>query len=317
MEKKAECKVVQDLLFGYVDETLNVESKELVEKHLMECEKCKEYLNQIKEDINQNESSQKREIDYLKKVRIKSKLKSVIIAIVIIIFCVFAFYLNKFLKINSIMKNADKSLETQNFYCEKQEILSKGRVAVTKLYYRDSKYKKVSEMYSEDGVETRIITYGEKDSDEIIEINENERRVSIIKGDIEKIFNKEENIKWNRFQKSERNSIIANLGKTFMMSLETDTYDVGKEYYIMRNKYENTQRWEVWIDKETGLVIKEIERDAEKLFIPGTDIVNEINDRITTYSYDFNTVTEDDVKKPDYSNYNIENLSNNFSDYTD
>ena len=40
MEKKKECEIVQDLLLGYVDETLNKESIILVEKHINECESC-------------------------------------------------------------------------------------------------------------------------------------------------------------------------------------------------------------------------------------------------------------------------------------
>ena len=41
MEKKNECEIVQDLLLGYVDETLNNETKKFVEMHLNECKKCK------------------------------------------------------------------------------------------------------------------------------------------------------------------------------------------------------------------------------------------------------------------------------------
>ena len=47
MEKKTECEIVQDLLLGYVDETLNKESKKLVEKHLIECENCSERLKKV------------------------------------------------------------------------------------------------------------------------------------------------------------------------------------------------------------------------------------------------------------------------------
>ena len=67
MEKKTECEIVQDLLLGYVDETLNKESKKLVEKHLIECENCSERLKEIREDIKENQNNQKKEIDYLKK----------------------------------------------------------------------------------------------------------------------------------------------------------------------------------------------------------------------------------------------------------
>lgn len=60
MERKNECKVVQDLLLGYVDDTLNEVSKNLVERHLNECEECKGKLNTIKEDIQKLSSGKKK-----------------------------------------------------------------------------------------------------------------------------------------------------------------------------------------------------------------------------------------------------------------
>ena len=38
MDKK--CEIVQDLLFGYKDNTLHNESQKLVEEHLKTCENC-------------------------------------------------------------------------------------------------------------------------------------------------------------------------------------------------------------------------------------------------------------------------------------
>ena len=82
---KIECKIVEDLLFGYVDKTLNDESKKLVENHLKECIDCKEKLNEILEDNKLNEKMQQKEIDYLRKIRTKSRIKSILIAIGLII----------------------------------------------------------------------------------------------------------------------------------------------------------------------------------------------------------------------------------------
>ena len=98
-------------------------------------------------------------------------------------------------------------------------------------------------------------------------------------------------------------------GKAYIMSIDTDTYDVGKEYYILRNQFEQDQRWEVWIDKETGLVIREIQRDGEKRFITGTDIVKEVRDCTTIYKYELNIVKDEDVKVPEDSTYKIEYIN--------
>lgn len=315
MEKKTECEIVQDLLLGYVDETLNKESKKLVEKHLIECENCSERLKEIREDIKQNQNNQKKEIDYLKKIRRKSKIKSVLIAIGIILLIIFVLYMNKFIKINSIMSNANKTLKSQNYYSEKQEILGNGEVSIGKLYYKDGKYKCVNEIYSDEKTKVQSIIYGEVGTDERIEINEENKTKIIRKGEISKIFNTEENIKCYRFGEQERNSLIANLGKAYIMSIDTDTYDVGKKYYILRNQFEQDQRWEVWIDKETGLVIREIQRDGEKRFIVGTDIVKEVRDCTSMYKYKLDIVTDEDVKVPNDSTYKIEYVNEEISNY--
>lgn len=309
MEKKTECEIVQDLLLGYVDETLNKESKRLVEKHLIECENCSERLKEIREDIKENQNNQKKEIDYLKKIRRKSKIKSVLIAIGVILLVILILYMNKFMKINSIMSNANKTVKSQNYYSERQEMLGNGEVAIGKLYYKDGKYKNVNEIYSDEETKIQSIIYGEVGTDERIEINEENKTKIIREGEISKIFNTEENIKCYRFGEQERNSLIANLGKAYIMSIDTDTYDVGKEYYILRNQFEQDQRWEVWIDKETGLVIREIQRDGEKRFITGTDIVKEVRDCTTIYKYELNIVKDEDVKVPEDSTYKIEYIN--------
>ena len=79
---KKECEIVQDLIFGYCDETLNPASKELVEKHLIKCDECKRVYEEIKKDKTVDDDKEdKIEIDYLKRVNKKLKRKKIIIAI--------------------------------------------------------------------------------------------------------------------------------------------------------------------------------------------------------------------------------------------
>jgi len=97
MNKKIECEIVQDLLLGYVDNTLNGESKKLVEEHLKECDECKKRLKDITEDSFEDAEN---EVDYLKSInkKISKKNKCIIIGsillVIIIIFniCVFVNY---------------------------------------------------------------------------------------------------------------------------------------------------------------------------------------------------------------------------------
>lgn len=310
MKNEKECEIVQDLLVSYVDGVLNPESKKLVEEHINKCKDCQEELNNIKKDINDTCQKEKIELDYLKKVRIKTKIKSVIIAIVILLLIAFIIFLNNFLKINSIMNRAEKSLQSNNFYKETTQILSDNHTSITKEYYKDGKYKNVWEVYSDNGIETKITEYANIDSDERIYIYENEKKAIIEQGDISKMLNNSNNIKNVPFVTNQK-GLLEKIGATFVYSIDTDTYDYGKEYYVLNNKAERNNAWEIWIDKEIGLPLKEISRGGEKIFFPGTNVVKEVRDYIQEYRYEFNKVTDEDVKVPDLSNYTIENKSCN------
>lgn len=314
MKKEIECKVVEDLLFGYVDKTLNNESKKMVENHLKDCKDCKEKLNEILEENKQNEKIQLKEIDYLKKIKTKNRIKSILIAIGIIILILLLLYLIKFIRISNIMGKAEKSLKSQNYYCEKQENSGEDSVSVSKTYYKDGKYKRTNEIYSDNGKGLVSIEYGEVGSDERKIVNERDKIVTVYKGDISKILNKEESVKFDRFSLEERKMVYANLEKAFLMSMESDSYDSNKEYYILRYKFDKRNTWEVWLDKETGLVIREINRGGSKLYIPGTEIVKKESDIIEKYIYDFDIVNDEDVSVPDFSGYKVEYQNCNMSD---
>ena len=314
MRKEIECKVVEDLLFGYVDKTLNNESKKMVENHLKDCKDCKEKLNEILEENKQNEKIQLKEIDYLKKIKTKNRIKSILIAIGIIMLILLLLYLIKFIRISNIMGKAEKSLKSQNYYCEKQENSGEDSVSVSKTYYKDGKYKRTNEIYSDSGKELIFTEYGEVGSDERKLVSERDKTVTVYKGDISKILNKEESVKFDRFSLEERKMVYANLGKAFLMSISSDSYDSNKEYYILRDKFDKRNTWEVWLDKETGLVIREINRGGSIVYIPGTEIVKKESDIIEKYKYDFGIVNDEDVSVPDFSGYKVEYQNWNMSD---
>ena len=48
---KASCKIIQDLLPLYCDEVCSEESKQTIEQHLQECEKCREELHFMQEEM--------------------------------------------------------------------------------------------------------------------------------------------------------------------------------------------------------------------------------------------------------------------------
>ena len=311
MERKTECEIVQDLLLGYVDGVLNEESKKLVEKHLSECEKCRKRLEDIRKDIKENENNQEKEIDYLKKIRRKSRIKSILIALGIILLILLGIYLYQLITICNISNKAENSLSSNNFYKETTDIIGEGETVVTRMYYKDGKYKSVSEIYTEEGIETKFTEYATAGSDESIYISEVNKKITVEKGEFTKMANKEENLKGVNLP-FDTNNFILKMGTAFIMSINTDTYQVGKEYYVLNNRFERAQNWEMWIDKETGLPIKIINKEGRKSFYTGTQVVKEVNDNIQEYKYEFGTVTDEDVAVPDInslSGYTIEYIN--------
>lgn len=303
MEKKTECEIVQDLLLGYVDDVLNPESKKVVEKHLLECRNCQQRLEDIQKDIKENEYNQKNQIDYLKKLRRKSRIKSIFMTLGFIFIICFIYYLIKFIKISDIINKANEYSKSTNYYTEKITT-SDGRASIIKEYYKDGKYKTVTEFYSDNGIENQMIRYGSKDTNEIITVY-NEIKTAIIEtGQYAQMLNNSKSANQNSFLDNQ--NFFDKVGLAFTMSIETDNYDIGKEYYILKNNFKPNNRKETWIDKETGLIIRTITKDAFTTYFPGTNIKKDISDSIEDCKYEFGKVTDEDVDIPDLSEYKVE-----------
>lgn len=179
-------------------------------------------------------------------------------------------------------------------------------------YYKDGKVKQVWEIYSDEGKENLSTTYATADTDERITISDVDKKVILEKGDITKLTNTKSALKGGGLSFT-MDSIAAKLGTAFIMSTKTDTYDIGREYYVINNQFETNNRWEEWVDKETGLPLRIINRGGVEEHFPGTDVVKEVRDNIQEYEYSFGTVTDEDVKVPDLNSigYEIENKEYN------
>ena len=303
MEKKNECDIVQDLLLSYCDDTLSSSSKKLVEEHLKNCVNCQAKLKTIRDDIKQSHDDELKEIDYLKKIRRKTRVKSIVLAICIILAVLFAFYIYNFSIVNSIANRATKNLNYQNFYREAMTVSSNNSTSVVKTYYKDGKYKMVFETYSDEGKKVNMVKYATVGSDEYIVVYENNKEVTVYKGDVYKIFNSEDNIKFSPFVSDLTRFFVYRLSVPFMMSISSDTFDVGREYYVFKNRFSSNDNWEMWVDKESGLTVREISRNSTKSFYPGTNVTKSVSDTITSYSYEFNGVTDEDVAVPSFDGY--------------
>ena len=80
--------------------------------------------------------------------------------------------------------------------------------------------------------------------------------------------------------------IFLNINSTYFSVISTSCN--GKKCYLIKDKNN-----ESYIDKETGMAVRHIEKNNE-------------NDLVIDYDYKFNIVTDNDIKKPDITGYIIE-----------
>ena len=303
MDKKIECKITQDLLLGYVDDVLNAESKKLVEKHLLECKECQTKVNEIRNDIGKNKNSQEKQIDYLKKIRRKSNIKAVLLAIGILFLICAIIYLRKFIIVNNFMNKAEKSLASENYYIETTQVVSSDTVAFTREWYKDGKYKIETEIYTEDGVEKMPVEYATINTNKRVILDHKNKTATVETGEFTELKNKEKSIKNTQF--GQNFSLINKITKAFTYSIYSSHRNSNREYYVLNNIIDKDSNYEEWRDKETGLPLKISGNGTIKNFFEGTDVVKEEIDMSSTYKYEFNTVTDEDVNIPDYSTYEI------------
>lgn len=306
MDKKTECEIVQDLLFGYSDDVLNAESKKLVEKHLLECKECQTKFNEIQKDIENHENNQKKQIDYLKKIRRRNSIKTILISVGIVFLIFFAFYLRKFIIVNDFMNKAKESAKSNNVYREVSKMVTDDSVAITREWYKDGKYKLQTDIYSEKGVENFMTEYATVNSDERIIIFGNSKEARVEKDDFAKMRNEEKNLKP---VDSQNYNFINKLKIAFEYSIHTSTYHIGREYYVMNKIFDKNSNDEVWIDKNNGLALRKIGNEVAIKFFEGTDVVKEEILLKTEYKHEFGIVTDEDVAVPDLTGYKVEYVS--------
>ncbi len=308
MDKKIECEIVQDLLIGYVDDVLKTESKKLVEKHLMECEKCREKLQEIQSNLQKGEENQRAQIDYLKKIRRRTKIKAVLLT-AFVFFVIFAgWYLYKFCIINGVCAKIEKQFEGENFYIEENISCDENSVIFNKIWYKDGKYKVVSHLEEAGEVvqkfETRYGNLAENAKEEYF-VNEDERKArkekmltERKKGDFivsQSPFVLDSGV-GRKFE-----FVILKLGEPFYVKISTDYKQIGRKYYVF--DFGESKKW---VDVETGLPIMSFGDVVGTDFYPNTNIPKQEFSSVSEYHYDFGNVADEDVQMTDLEGYEVE-----------
>jgi len=311
--KNNDCEIVKDLSIQYIEDMLSSKSREFVDNHLLNCEDCKKYYNNMNSNIfNENSKDNKKdkiEINHLKKIKSHINfLKGIITSILIIIIVFITVVSIKYYSISNVINETYNKLEymkSLDNYKLVQETINKNfldnsmHTAKTTYYYKDGKYKielgnGIS--YLEDNSYNKICVYNDL------------KQIDYCKQDfIEKTKGNTLNIFSYIINYKTLETGIFRLG----LSLREDRFN-RTDCYVIRRGNNNSYR-DIWIDKKYKVVLRMIEEEYMKYYCE------------TIYTFSENIVKYEDVdssilnteKYKDYEKKNIviNNASEELKDF--
>ncbi len=276
---KNECEIVKDILPNYVENTLSSATNEFIETHIEKCKDCKKVLEELKKDDiiekKQDKNNEKHDINYLKKYNRKIKLLTSIVYILIIFiilvlvlfWCVRIKNYNKFNYNYNIILTAyekyDEIIHSNNFLYEadygdvRYRPYYYGYEKHMAFYYKDGKFKRVRTDIQDGNPEHDDVEYGKIEGGRYrsIEITYY-KSGKISRGSwalgVKKLSDDNNYVTFLNY--------FYNLSDEDLTNLEiTDDVYNGKECYLIKDyaNNEKTQWIEMWIEKDTMLIIRE------------------------------------------------------------
>ena len=285
---KKECKIVQDLIPNYLEAVTAEETNEFIKEHIAECQECNKVYLAMKQDLKSNVIDTEETINYMKKFKTKLKILRNALLIIIVIFAIIvgrkAFMLAKLFNTSNKLydKNNYEEIEIgqrasvhndlNNYYCKSIATQIDGKIILIEEYRKDGKaltiiktsnvYEKemyIKETMYSDGKESLAFTEDFKEN------TITTRNGNILQGGISQVPSLSDGY-WDIYFK-------------YLLFAEIyETKLANKECYVI--KIDNTKQY---VDKKTGTIIK---------------VINNDYNIVTDYYYEFGTVTDDDIKKP-------------------
>lgn len=188
-----DCEIVRDMIPLYIDDVCSNGTKELVKKHLENCNECQEIFQTMRKNEKNENSNEKESLKSFNNKIKKNKIKAIVISLIVFVIVIILIkYIYSCILFNYIINKAQKFSKSNNMYIQSMENSLGDEVFVAKEYYKNGKFKVVYATYRNDGIEMLYTKYTSVDSDESIFIYPDNRAV-IQKG--QKIFNTETMLK--------------------------------------------------------------------------------------------------------------------------
>ena len=261
MKISKDCKIIKDLLPSYIDKLTSDETNIFIEDHLKECNSCTESFENMSSnnEDNENNSLSRKKVKIFKKINHKMRILQAIIILIVLIF--FAITIRKYLILNHIETMAANT-DYNNYSVKIVETTDKVTNIID--YYQNSNnFFKIQTKITMDNNIEKYIEYKFKDKSDFWFEIDGKKMVNEVKKDVEPF------VQYQFLNKS----FLGNIGLALFPNTLEETSLYKKDCYLLKvDNYFN------FIDKETGLTIKEINID---------------NNMVVNYSYSFGLVTDE------------------------
>ncbi len=310
---KNECEIIKDLMPNYIEDVISKETKEFVENHIQKCSNCKKILDELqKEKVNENNKNNLKEfseINYLKKYNTRINIfKFIAIILIIAITSMWGYILyrnycnkknyeyayNHYEYVHNIVatayENVEKFKENENL-----SFIKYIGVDSQSFYYKDGKFKQ--EWVTKD--ENKIIwtKYGimVEDGYDMIQFHgENNYAAGHFNfSNDKKPKDKSEFVNVNCLETFYRMEIMNSLS----LEVRDDTFE-NKECYVVRNKLNDKEYDEIWIEKKDMIPIRFTDEFGRQI----------------RYEWSTGNVTDEDVTIKDKSRKTDNKLYNDILD---
>ncbi len=309
-----ECKIIRDLFPNYIENLLSDETKQFVEKHISNCKQCKEIIENIKEEnirYNDKQNIENQcEIDYLNRIRKKFlTLKGMVFLFIIIVIIIGLTFISKFTysqyiigkaydKLQEIIDDDNYKLYVEEYYVDYEN--AEELFNYVTYYYKEGKYRQDENGKNITKNESYIFEnksyYGVIDSNERIEIYKDKREV-INRTTNYRLMRKgliiDNSYSYTR-EYGERRGLLFNLISKGGLSVRTEIYN-GIECYVVSLKGDNVGYGEIWIEKDSMLVLRELSGSYGR------------NYREKKYKIEKGNVIDEDIMPPQLNDYTIKN----------
>lgn len=273
---KNECEIIKDLLPSYIEELATKSTKEFVEEHVNTCEPCKETLKSLKKEKEQEKQKEEQkgkfEINHLKKYHKEiEKLKTALFTIAIVLILICITILGKLVynqisiskmeregeKIMAMIKNVKFSteywIENEDYELTIEKKNTYGSQEIETYVYRrlDGIFFEKCEIKYEANVRYSYKRYLFKDERTLKGMEEfSYSSIGLCEMTMDDI---------------EKNVItcygftqIANPYQAGQIEIREEEWN-GQKCYVL-HRIEDGHHYELWIEKETNLIIRDISR---------------------------------------------------------